>query len=310
MSSGARDGRTDMSSTPEEAPHSGRRNSVSATIGAGEDLITYDVHGDLADATPDRPALVLFGSPMDARGFTTLAARFPDRPVVTFDPRGAGRNPAGTSPLRPEQHAEDLHRVIQALAVGPVDLMGTSGGAVNLLALAGEHPEDVRRVVAHEPPTAIGLPDESVVLAACRDLAATYQSAGEGAAMAKFIALVMHDGPLPEDYLDRPAPDPAAFGMAADDDGSRTNPLFRNGPACNEFAADPDRLGGLGDRLTIAVGVESGETLAARGGRAVAEALGLTVTSFPSHHTGFLGNEFGQQGEPDAFAARLHAVLD
>ncbi|MET0694161.1 MAG: alpha/beta hydrolase [Propionibacteriaceae bacterium] len=280
------------------------------TVGEGDDVITYDVRGDLAAATPERPVLILFGSPMDAGGFVTPAARFTDRPVVTFDPRGAGRNPTGTSPVTPEQHAEDLHRLITALDVGPVDLFGTSGGAVNALALATAHPEDVRRVVAHEPPTAIGLPDQDVVLAACRDLAHTYATAGEGAAMAKFIALVMHDGPLPPDYLDRPAPDPAAFGMSADDDGSRTSPLFRNGPACNEFAVDPGRLAVLGDRVVIAVGVGSGDTMAARGGRAVAAALNLPVTDFPSHHVGFLDAEFGQQGEPDAFAARLHEVLD
>ena len=119
----------------------------------------------------------------------------------------------------------------------------------------------------------------------------------------------MHEGPLPDDYLDRPAPDPAAFGMSTDDDGSRTNALFRNGPTCNEFAADPARLGGLGDRVIIAVGVESGETMAARGGRAVAQTLGLPVTDFPSHHVGFLDGEYGQQGDPDGFAGSLRAVL-
>ncbi len=280
------------------------------TVGEGDDLITYDVRGELTDATPDRPVLIMFGSPMDAGGFHTLAARFTDRPVVTFDPRGTGRNPTGTTPVTPEQHAEDLHRVITDLGAGPVDLMGTSGGAVNALALATAYPDDVRRVVAHEPPIAQGLPDQDLMLAACRDLAQTYQASGEGAAMAKFIALVMHEGPLPADYLDRPAPDPAAFGMSADDDGSRTSPLFRNGPACNEFAVDPARLGALGDRLVVAVGVESGETMAARGGRSVAATLSLPVTDFPSHHVGFLDGEFGQQGDPDGFAARLHAVLD
>ena len=30
---------------------------------------------------------------------------------------------------------------------------------------------------------------------------------------------------------------------------------------------------------------------------------------FPSDHGGFLGGEYGQQGEPDAFAAKLREVL-
>ena len=283
---------------------------VTRTVGEGDDLITYDVRGDLADATPGRPALVMFGSPMDASGFGSLAARFTDRPVVTLDPRGAGRNPRGTTPVTPEQHAEDLHRVVAALGIGPVDLMGTSGGAVNLLALLQAHPDDARRAVVHEPPTAVGLPDEEVLLDACRGIADAYAAAGHGAAMARFITLVMHDGPLPADWDARPAPDPAAFGMPAGDDGDRTDPLFRNGPACNAFAVDPTRLRPLGDRVVVAVGVESGGTMAARGGRQVAADLGLPVTDFPSHHTGFLGGEFGQQGDPDGFAARLHEVLD
>jgi hypothetical protein len=30
---------------------------------------------------------------------------------------------------------------------------------------------------------------------------------------------------------------------------------------------------------------------------------------FPSDHGGFLGGEYGQMGEPDAFAAKLREVL-
>ena len=279
-------------------------------LGEGDDAITYDVRGDLRDATPERPALLMFGSPMDAHGFGTLASYFTDRPVVTYDPRGSGRNPVGTTPVPPELHAADLDRVVEALGVGAVDCFGSSGGAVNLLALASEHPEDVRIAVAHEPPTAMGLPDQDVLLAVCRDLRETYRARGEGPAMAKFVTLVMRQGELPDDYLDQPDPDPGQFGMSSEDDGTRTNPLFRNGPSCNEFVVDPERLGRLGDRLVIGVGVEGALAMPARAGRAVASALGLPVTDFPSHHGGFLGGEYGQQGDPEAFAARLHEVLD
>ena len=41
---------------------------------------------------------MIIGSPMDATGFGTLAGHFTDRPVVTYDPRGAGRNPTDTAP--------------------------------------------------------------------------------------------------------------------------------------------------------------------------------------------------------------------
>ena len=280
------------------------------TLGTGASAVTYDVHGDLADATPECPALLMIGCPMDASGFVSLRSHFTDRPVVTYDPRGAGRNPTDTTPIEPDQHADDVHRVIQAVGGGPVDLFASSGGAMNALALVAAHPEDVRRVVAHEPPTAALLPDRDAVLAVCRDLRETYESQGSGPAMAKFIAFVMVEGPVSETYLDQPAPDPQMFGMSAEDDGSRTDPLMRNIPAGNAYRPDLEALAALGDRLVLAVGVESGQQMAARGARSVAEALGRPVTEFPSNHAGFLGGEFGQHGDPAAFAATLHAVLD
>ena len=286
------------------------RVARTSTVGQGDDLITYDVRGDLADATDDKPALFLFGSPMDAVGFGTLAGLITDRPVVTYDPRGAGRNPTGTSDIPPQQHAEDLHRVIAALGVGPVDCMGTSGGAVNLLALAAAYPGDINRAVAHEAPTVAYLPDKEIALAVLRDMKETYRARGNGPAMAKFIALVMYDRVLTEDYLDQPEPDPAAFGMSADDDGDRTNPLMRNMPAVNEYEVDVVALKALGDRLVFAHGAESGDGLASRGGRSVAALLGVESVEFPSDHNGFSGGEYGQPAkDPEGWAKALLSVL-
>lgn len=284
------------------------RTVTTHVVGSGDDAITYDIHGDLADATEERPVLFVFGAPMDASGFAQLVEQIDDRPVVTYDPRGAGRNPVGTGDITAEQHATDLHRVIAALGAGPVDAFGSSGGAVTLLALAGAHPGDVRRVVAHEPPLVTHLPDRDAALAAIAKLKSTYAQQGDGAAMAGFMSLVMHDGVLPADFADQPAPDPAMFGMSAEDDGSRTNPLFRNMPALNDLDLDADTLRSLGDRLVIAAGVESGDSLAARGARAVAAGIGRPITDFPSHHGGFSSYP-GMPGDPEGFAARLREVL-
>ena len=252
----------------------------------------------------------MFATPMDAAAFGPMAGPFTDRPVVTYDPRGAGRNPTGTSDLTPEQHAEDLHRVISALGVGPVDVFGSSGGAVNALALATAHPGDVRRVVAHEPPTAADLPDRDNVLAAIQDIKNTYAASGDGPAMAKFIHLVMTSGPLPDDYLDQPAPDPATFGMSADDDGTRTNPLIRNMPACNEYRIDVERAGPArrATRHRRRGRVQRRDRRPGRPRRR--RRLGLRVTDFPSHHAGFTsGEDSGYPGDPGAFAATLREVL-
>lgn len=284
------------------------RTITTHVVGEGDDAITYDVHGDLSAATSDRPVLFLFGAPMDATGFHALAEFFTDRPVVTYDPRGAGRNPTGTGDITVQQHADDLHRVIADLGTGPVDAFGSSGGGVNLLELMAAHPEDVRYAIAHEPATAALLPDAAAVGAVVDDLKQTYATRGEGAGMAKFIQFVMFEGPVPADYVDAPAPDPAMFGMPAVDDGARSNPLFRNMPSILNHAPDVTALRAHGDRLVIGVGVESGDTMPARAGRSVADAVGIAVTDFPSHHGGFTSQP-GMPGDPAGFAARLRDIL-
>ena len=114
-------------------------------------VLHYDVRRNDAST---RPVLLLIGSPMGAEGFGTLAGHFPDRTVVTYDPRGAGRSKRtdGAPETTVEEHADDLHRLIDALGAGPVDIFASSGGAVNALALVARHPEEVRILVAHEPP--------------------------------------------------------------------------------------------------------------------------------------------------------------
>jgi uncharacterized protein YndB with AHSA1/START domain/pimeloyl-ACP methyl ester carboxylesterase len=271
--------------------------------------LTYDVRRN--DASTD-PVLVLIGSPMGAAGFGTLARHFPDRTVVTYDPRGADRSVKAdpASPTTPDDHADDLHRVIQAVGGGPVDLFASSGGAVNALALVSRHPEDVRTLVAHEPPLAAILPDREHALAATRAVAETYQRSGFGAGMAHFIALTSHEGPFTAESAAQPPPDPAMFGMPADDDGSRTDVLLgQNMISCTHYEPDFDALRSASTRIVLAAGEESDGQLASRGGFAVAERLGTKPVMFPSHHGGFLGGEYGQAGDPDAFAARLREVL-
>ncbi|MFP5369723.1 MAG: alpha/beta fold hydrolase [Actinomycetes bacterium] len=272
-------------------------------------LLTYDVR---SGGTGEAPVLLLIGSPMGAAGFGTLAGYFPDRTVVTYDPRGVerSRRTDGRPTTTPEEHADDLSRLVDALGSGPVDLFASSGGAVNALALVARHPEQVRTLVAHEPPAAALVPDREFALAACRDIFDTYQRSGPGAGMAKFIAIVTHRGPIGADYLERPAPDPAMFGLPTEDDGSRNDVLLgQNLLSCTSFEPDVDALRAASTRIVLAVGAQSDGELASRAAHAVAERLGEPPVVFPSGHGGFLGGEYGQTGEPEAFAARLREVL-
>jgi pimeloyl-ACP methyl ester carboxylesterase len=272
-------------------------------------LLTYDVR---RNSSTTAPVLLMIGSPMGAGGFGTLAGHFSDRTVVTYDPRGVerSRKTDETTESTPEQHADDLHRVISDLGAGPVDLFASSGGAVNALALVARHPERVRILVAHEPPTAQVLPDREPALAAAEDVNETYKRRGFGPAMAKFIALVSHKGEISADYVDQPAPDPAMFGLPTEDDGSRNDPLLaQNMVSCTHYQPDFDALRAASTRIVLAAGTESEGEMAHRGAEAVAARLGTTPVAFPSGHGGFLGGEYGQRGEPDAFAATLREVL-
>ena len=272
-------------------------------------VLTYDVRSNDAST---QPVLLIIGSPMGASGFVTLASHFTDRTVVTYDSRGADRSRRtdGAAESTPDEHADDLHRLISALDAGPVDIFASSGGAVNALALVAKHPEQVRTLVAHEAPASQELPDREPVLAACVDIRETYQRSGFGPAMAKFIALVSYQGELSPGYAARPGPDPAAFGLPAQDDGSRDDPLLgQNIVTCNTYRHDFDALRAGSTRVVIGVGATSGQMIAGRAGLAVAERLGMPPVTFPGGHDGFLGGEYGRTGEPDAFAATLHKVL-
>jgi len=140
--------------------------------------LTYDVR---PGGSPETPPLFLIGTPMGAAGFASLSSHFPDRTIITYDPRGAERSTKDdpTSASNPDEHADDVHRIIQEIG-GPVDLFASSGGAVNALALVAKHPEDVRILVAHEPPLATVLPDSQNAKAVVRAIQSSYQSGGLG----------------------------------------------------------------------------------------------------------------------------------
>jgi pimeloyl-ACP methyl ester carboxylesterase len=168
--------------------------------------ITCDVHG-----------------PLPTVGFGMLASHFPDRTVVTYDPRGLGRSTRkdGRVDNAPMVQANDVHAVIEALGVGPVEVFASSGGAVTALALVAAYPNDVTIPVAHEPPIIPVLPDAEAAERARAGVRDAYEARGSSAGMAAFIAMTSWRVEFTDDYFAQPAPDPVLFGMPAEDDGSR-----------------------------------------------------------------------------------------
>ncbi len=274
--------------------------------------IAYDVHGPLP-TRDGRPPLVMIGQPMTAAGFGTLASLFPDRTVVTYDPRGLGRSTRqdGRVDNAPTVQANDVHAVIEALGVGAVEMFASSGGAVTALALVAAYPNDVTTLVAHEPPLIPVLPDAAAAERARESVRDAYAAKGLGAGMAAFIAMTSWTGEFTEEYFAQPVADPAQLGMPTEDDGSRDDPLLSDRSwAISSYRPDVDALIAAPTRVVIAVGEESENTFTGRTSVATAALLGQKATVFPSHHGGFLGGEFGHAGQPEAFARRLRDVLD
>jgi len=289
--------------------------TVTHTLALPDVDLVYDVHGPNPPADGGR-LLFMIGQPMCADGFADLAAQFPDRTVVTYDPRGLGRSDVrrdGRNDQRPEEHAADLHALKEHL-VGDesVDVFGSSGGAVTGLAWTALFPEDLATLVAHEPPSWWLLPDAGAAARAFEAVRAAYEAGGQGRGMAQFIAMTSWQGEYADDYFAQPPADPAMFGMSTEDDGRRDDPLLSERCATvPTYRYDLEAIRAARTRVVAGVGEETGDAVTGRTARGLAETLGQEPVVFPSHHGGFVGGgpENPYAGKPVEFGETLRRVL-
>ena len=251
------------------------------------------------------PVLVMMpGGPADAAVFSSIAGTLAsDYTVVTYDPRGLSHSPL-EGPLDDnrivEVFADDVHRILSAVAEDRAFVFGNSGGATIALELATRHPEQLRTVVAHEPPSAVLLPDPEAKRAAMEDVTETYRTAGLWPAMQKFMVLVgIEGGPLPA-----PGGEPTPEMLERMAQMQRNLEFFagRYIPAIARYQPDFAALKAGGCRIVAAVGDESRGQLAHEGGLGLAKGLGIEATAFPGDHGGF------DKRAPE-FANRLREVL-
>jgi pimeloyl-ACP methyl ester carboxylesterase len=245
------------------------------------------------------PLVLLVGAPMDARSFTPLADLLAaDHTVLTTDPRGINRSPVD-DPDRdssPEMRADDLARLLTHLDAGPAAVLGSSGGAVSVLALVQAHPELVHTVIAHEPPLNELLDDREQVRAQIEDIIATHLSGDVIGAGRKFLA--MGNINLPEAVFEQMWGGERDPRDVADADFQNAHMLRPT----TSWHADLTALRSTTTRIVVGIGEESGGQLIERTSKALAAALGIEPTMFPGGHIGFAQN-------PDGFAPRLRAVL-
>jgi pimeloyl-ACP methyl ester carboxylesterase len=244
------------------------------------------------------------GGPADAGAFRRIAPYFEsDYTVVTYDPRGLSHSPLD-APVKDERiveiNADDVHRLLTETTKEPAFVFASSGGAVMALELAARHPQQVRTLVAHEPPAVALLPDSARERAAMAEIVQTYRTKGIGPAMGKFMVQSrIRSGPPPPPPGE---PTPEMREAMAQMQRNMDFWLGHSFMAIADYEPDVDALKAGPSRIVPGVGDESRGELAHEGGLRLAARLGTEAVVFPGAHGGF-------ESHAPEFAVKLREVL-
>ncbi|ETK37157.1 alpha/beta fold hydrolase [Microbispora sp. ATCC PTA-5024] len=262
----------------------------------------YEVRGD-------GPVLLLIpGAPGDAAMFGGLAEALSDRyTVVTYDARGLSRSTLDgpAEDQRIEVHADDAHRLLSAVTSEPAYVFGASGGALVALDLLTRHPEQVRALVAHEPPAVGLLPDADHWTAFTQEISDIYAAAGWGAAMGRFGEGMGLGGPEEGDGGDweqQGEPDPEMLAAMARFEANADFFFKHVWSSFMSHTPDVEGVRSAEPRVVIAGGDASDGQVPRKAAAALADRLGTGIVDVPGDHGGFTT-------QPDAFAETLHKIL-
>lgn len=239
--------------------------------------------------------LLVCGGLYDAAGYAGLARQLAGRyTVVTYDRRGNSRSPLDGPPeeQRIDVHGDDAHRVLAAVGVtsgDPARVFGNSSGAIVGLELAARHPEQVRTVVAHEPPIFELLPDRDHWRTVMREVADTFRKKGAGPAGEVLSAALQMSGDGPDD--DRAPgggpgpegePDPETMQMMARIGQNMVSFIGYEVPPFARYTPDIAALRASPVRVVLAVGEASRGEPPYRAAFAVAESWGPSPWCSPA----------------------------
>lgn len=275
------------------------RSATSQTLAVPGGRIYYEQRGE-------GPLLLIIpGGPQDAGVFAGLAELLADRyTVVAYDPRGNSRSliEGAWADQDLNVHGDDAALLIEALAGDePAYVFGTSGGAQIGLNLAARHPQLVKVLVAHEPPTIMLLEEPSEALSANATIHETYRRDGVEAGMAQFFADAGLDNEEPGNAPGFDMP-PEAAETFARISGNFEYWLAHGMIPLSVYVPDVAALRSGEPRVVVAVGEKSvGQPIAAMS-QALAGKLGIEPVAFPGDHLGF-------EAEAPAFAEALHSAL-
>jgi pimeloyl-ACP methyl ester carboxylesterase len=249
------------------------------------------------------PALLMIpGGAADADIFARVLEYLTDRfTVVLYDPRGISRShiEGEAEDVPVEVHADDASRLLQAIGAAPAYVFGSSGGGVIGLALAARYPDQVRTIVAHEPPVIQLLAQGEPARTGMQEVAETYRREGAAPAMRKFGAVTGLGGSRGESDAEMVE---AMGKLVARMQQNVEFFLAHYMLPITEFMPDLDALRALGSRLVVGIGEDTGGQLANETALALANRLGAPPVTFPGGHTGFLTH-------PQPFADKLAEIL-
>lgn len=244
--------------------------------------------------------LIIPGGPGDADAasgmFPYLEGRFR---VITFDRRGQARSPIvdGGMVEGVHTHSEDIHQMLAEITNEPVFVVGSSLGALIGMDLVLRYPEQVRVLVAHEPPSTDLLEEEEQAAAMFDrvDAERIFRDHGVMAALAKFIEFtgVRRDGR----EEDAPRFQPSA--------ATKANAEFFfdfDGPAVRGYHVDIEGLRRSPVRVIPAAGSTNPDVWLHRCGVGLGKKLGHEVVYFPGGHGAF-------SSHPKGFAEKLIELL-
>ncbi len=203
--------------------------------------------------------------------------------VVSYDRRGISRSPLAPGAPSPtiQTHADDLHSVIKTLGGDGVCLFATSIGCLIALDLLTRYPQDVAKLIVHEPP------DTHLLSGAAREeadaglvrLAQTFQTEGVGAALRQLAALL---GLNPAER-ETDAPELEVTPQFIQDLSFYFEHDLGAGRA---YRLDTEALRAHRDRVIVGAGEKSRTLWTHRCAQALAQELDLPLTLWPGGHNG------------------------
>lgn len=241
--------------------------------------------------------MLLGGGASDADGLDRIASRLTaGYTVITHDRRGLSRSllddPGQPPDITIATHSEDVHHVLTALGAAPAMIFGSSIGAVIGLDLLIRHPDDVRVLVAHEPPVGGLLTGDEEPSVSFADI---YAETGDADAAMRQFAVSLAPAGLRSAAQDRPRTRAT----------TRNNEFFitNDAPAVHRYELGFGALKALASRLVIAGGRDGREFFPYICASRLAGRLGIGFAEFPGNHGGYAIY-------PAEFARSLRHVLE